>query len=164
MSPSQVSLPLNKSSSGADARSGPFLLESHSSQGAGLVESTAQGVNRTTSLSAISALELAQLINEPGEIINASFPRLSALMTEAQTAMFEKRIDDLYEHLQQVSNVLIELITNLIPSTTSEAAEQIAAPVAIAQPEPSTSEAPFDSLAKTETTEDEPRRALAMAA
>lgn len=159
MSPSHVQRPLNRSS-GTEIGSAPLLLEAQSSQPAELVEGLAQDVNtlRAPSLSDISALELARLINEPGEIINASFPRLSALMTEAQTAMSEKRIDDLYEHLQQVSSVLIELIASLIPSTTAESTEQIP------EQEPSMTEGSLDMLPKTETTEDEPRRALAMAA
>lgn len=148
--------------SGAELNPGSYLLQEHCSQFL-LVEGSAQGdtPEHQTSLSTITALELAQLINEPGEIINASYPRLSALFTDAQLSMTEKRIDDLYSQLQQVSEVLQQLISDLMPSADPTVTEGVATSVATSEPDGLQDQGPEQADLVNEP---EPLRAMAMAA
>lgn len=165
MSSSYAPLPLKILGSRAEPRPSPFLLEAHCS-GSELVENTVpdQIPGATLSFSTLTALELAKLINEPGEIINASFPRVSALLTDAERSMAEKRIDDLYSQLQQVSGIFQELISDLISNTELQATE-IATAAEISEPEHFPPDTPIEAIPEIDSTvEPGPQRAMAAAA
>lgn len=157
-------LPITSPGGSVELKPGRFLLEAHCSQSSpaetAVHEITTEAIK---SLSNISALELARLINEPGEIINASFPRLSVLLTDANFSMNDKRIDDLYSQLQQVSSILQGLITDLIPN--SDATEEPPTPLAVSESENCQADVPVD-FAPQAGTENQPAplRAMAMAA
>lgn len=166
MSSRYAPLPVTGSSSSVELRPDRFLLEAHCSQPL-LAQGPVHEITPEprTSLSNISALELARLINDPGEVINASFPRLSGVLADAQLSITEKRIDDLYSQLQQVSEVLQELITELIPNTEGEIKEESTTPVAVSEPEIFPVDAPVEVATQADTDKKpEPLRAMAMAA
>jgi len=171
MSCSYAPLPVTLSSSRAEVRPGPLLLEEHCTQSSPvLADNTVHAVEEdgNTSYSNISALELSQLIADPGEIMNASFPRVSALLTDAQAAMNDRRFEELCADLEQVSATLHALIEIVIPggadNMTPEIGE-IPEPVATAETIGLPVDAPgIDLTEKSNAEEHQPRRAMAAAA
>lgn len=168
MSSLYAPVPTLPSSSHAEPKSGPYPSEAHCSHTPARTRDLVQDVDADRpSISSISALELAQLINDPGEIINASYPRLSALLDDAEASLTAKRIDELSVQLEQASKLLQELVADLLPNIASE--QQGSEPLLVTQtvPEPDVplADVPAERTAITDiSARFEHRRMMAMAA